>query len=95
MVQWLGRALPIEDKAFRPYNKFPVVCLYWRLAYVVIPRGIEVLVSQGTGEVWRVRVNAPPDCTCSEFLTWFVPAFLLEAQKRNHIVESLDHLGCY
>jgi hypothetical protein len=45
--------------------------------------------------VWRVCVNAPPDCTCSEFLTWFVPAFLLEAQKRNHIVESLDHLGCY
>jgi hypothetical protein len=62
---------------------------------VIISRGINVLISLGIGELLHVNVNVQPDCTCNEFLTYFIPAFLLEAQKRNHIVESFDHVGYY
>jgi len=59
MAQWLGRGLPIEDKAVRPYNKFPVVYLYWRLAYVVIPRGIENIGKSGS------RRSVASTCQCA------------------------------
>jgi hypothetical protein len=47
LFKWLGMGLPIEDKSFRPYNQFPMIYLYWRIANAVLPPGLEILISLG------------------------------------------------
>jgi hypothetical protein len=74
--QWLGRRLSIEDKAFKPYDRFGTISLYWPLACTVIPpvgppthaglraQGLVVWASLGTDKLWRLDVHVPLFTIC-------------------------------
>jgi hypothetical protein len=106
LSNWLGRGLPISDKAFRDYNRHPMIYLYWRIAYVVIPpnielpiekTGIEVLISLGTGEIWHLTIRPQKllDCPLNEFLIAFIPSFLAEAKIRQPPILDFEYMGYY
>jgi hypothetical protein len=95
LAKWLGMGLPIEDKSFRPYNQHLMIYLYWKIAYVVIPSGLEIMISLGIGELWRLSINVQRDCSLNEFLVGFIPSFLSEARNRHHPIKDFEYSGYY
>jgi hypothetical protein len=104
LSNWLGRGLPIDDSSFKDYNRCPMIYLYWRVAYVILPLnvevlipspGLEILISLGIGELWRINIHVQRDCSLNEFLIAFIPSFLAEAKIRQHPIIDFQYAGYY
>jgi hypothetical protein len=93
--KWLGMGLPIEDKTFKIYNHFPVIYLYWRIAYVVMPPGLDISITLGTRKLWHLPIDIPRDATPNKFLMRLVPLYLAEARVRHHPVKDFQCNGYY
>jgi hypothetical protein len=95
LANWLGMGLPMEDKSFRPYNQFPMIYLSWRIVDVILPPSLEILISLGVGELWRLSINVQRDCTLNEFFVGFIPSFLTETRIRHHPIKDFEYSGYY